>query len=152
MDIRSAVCVPELEVLSRRYASAIDHRDHEALLSVFGSDAMMRIEQPGSEPVVLAGHDQLATVVQMVAGWARTAHLVSPGLYELNGERAGGEVHCTAHHFTTLADGKGHDLVMHIRYQDQYRIGPDDHWRIISRTVLIDATEDRIVQMGGAAR
>lgn len=151
MDIRSAVSAPELEALSRRYAAAIDHRDQKALLSVFDTDAVMRIEQPGSTAVVRAGHGELSTIVHMVAGWSRTTHLVSPGLYELSGGRADGEVHCTAHHFTALAEGKGHDLVMYIRYHDQYRIGPDFQWRIIVRTVLVDATEDRIVRMDGPA-
>jgi hypothetical protein len=150
-DIGSAVSVPALESLSRRYAAAVDHRDRQALLGVFNADAVMQIERPGRDAVVLTGFGELGAIIDMVAGWPRTMHLTSQGLYQLDGECAVGEVYCTAHHFTALSDGKGHDLVMYIRYQDRYQIDSDYQWRIIARTVVIDATEDRLIHIDSPA-
>src|SRR4029450_8497272 len=49
IDIRTATCHADLETLSRRYAAARDRRDRDALLSVFDTDASMRVEQLGPE-------------------------------------------------------------------------------------------------------
>jgi hypothetical protein len=35
---------------------------------------------------------------------------------------------------------------MHIRYIDRYAIDDDRGWRIVHRTVCVDATEDRQVR------
>jgi hypothetical protein len=145
MDLQFAVPNPELETLSRRYAAAIDHRDIAGLLSVFTIDATVRVEQPGQKPGHLSGHRELEHIIEVVSRYSRTAHVLGQGLFQVDGDLAEGEVYCTAHHFSSDAPGLGHDLVMHIRYIDRYAVGQDLKWRIVHRSVLVDATEDRQV-------
>jgi len=147
MDLRFATPNLELETLSRRYAAAIDHRDIAGLLSVFAVDATMRVEQPGHKPGNLNGHREIERIIEIVSRFPRTAHVLGQGLFEVEGELAEGEVYCTAHHFKDGATGVGSDLVMHIRYLDHYAIGHDLSWRIVHRSVLVDATEDRQVHV-----
>lgn len=148
MDISTVVPNAELEALSRRYAAAIDHRDRAALLAVFMPDATMRVERPGREPGTLAGHDELERVITIVARWPRTVHLIAQGLYVVEGESAIGEVYCTANHFDVSEVGAGRNHVMYIRYLDKYSLDSDGRWRIVHRTVAVDATEDRPVSIG----
>jgi ketosteroid isomerase-like protein len=148
MDISTAIPHAELEALSRRYAAAVDHRDRAALLAVFTPDATMRVERPGREPGILKGHDEIERVISIVARWPRTAHLIAQGLYVVEGESAIGEVYCTANHFGDGEAGAGRNHVMHIRYLDRYSVDSDGRWRIVHRTVAVDATEDRPVSIG----
>src|SRR5690349_15891251 len=99
MDISRAVPHAELEALSRRYAAAVDRRDRDALLAVFTPDASMLVERPGREQGTLNGHDEIQRVIDIVARWPRTAHLLAQGLYVVEGESAAGEIYCTANHF-----------------------------------------------------
>ena len=148
MDIQVAVPNPELETLSRRYAAAIDHRDVAALLAVFAVDATMRVEQPGQTPGHLNGHRELERIIGIVTRFPRTAHILGQSLFQVSSDHADGEIYCTAHHFSVDTSGAARDLVMHIRYIDRYAVGDDRDWRIIHRTVCVDATEDRRVQAG----
>lgn len=148
LNLASACRNAELEALSGRYGLAIDRRDRAALLSVFHSDAQMRVLQPGREPGVLRGHDQLGRLTAIITRWPRTMHLMAQGLYEVDGEEASGEAYCTAHHFSSQVAGEGRDHVMYIRYQDHYRVGAEGQWQIAHRTVVVDATEDRPVHFG----
>jgi len=145
MDIQVAVPNLDLEALSRRYAAAIDHRDVPALLGVFAVDATVRVEQPGQKPGKLNGHHEIKRIITIVARFPRTAHVLGQSLFQVDGDHADGEVYCTAHHFSFDA-GQGRDLVMHIRYIDRYAMGQDHSWRILHRTVCVDATEDRLVR------
>ena len=145
MDLRYAAPNLELETLSRRYAAAIDHRDIGGLLSVFAIGATMRVEQPGKQRGNLSGHRELGRIIEIVNRFPRTAHVLGQGLFQVEGEFADGEVYCTAHHFSTDARGSCRDLVMHIRYIDRYAVSEDRSWRIVHRTVCVDATEDRRV-------
>ncbi|WP_231995877.1 nuclear transport factor 2 family protein [Mycobacterium sp. 852002-51163_SCH5372311] len=145
MDLSLAVPHSELEALSRRYAAAVDRRDRAALLAVFTPDATLRVERPGREPSVMTGHDEIERVIAIVSRWPRTAHLVAQGLFVVEGASAVGEVYCTANHFGGGETQPGRNHVMHIRYLDRYLLGGDGRWRIVQRTVAVDATEDRPV-------
>lgn len=148
MEISRAVAHAELEALSRRYAAAVDRRDCDALLAVFAPDASMLVERPGREPGTLTGHDEIKRVIDIVARWPRTAHLIGQGLYVVEGESAVGEIYCTANHFRDREpDGRNH--VMHIRYLDKYSLDGDRRRRIAHRRVVVDATEDRPASIGG---
>jgi hypothetical protein len=101
------------------------------------------VEQPGREPGMLRGHDELGRLTSIIARWPRTLHLLAQGLYQIAGNEANGEVYCTAHHFSSAVAGEGRDHVMYIRYIDDY--GADEHgqWRIALCTVLVEAIEER---------
>lgn len=147
MEISRAVPHAELETLSRRYAAAVDRRDRDTLLSVFAPNASMLVERPGREPGTLTGHEEIERVIDIVARWPRTAHLIAQGLYVVEGESAVGEIYCTANHFRGGEPG-GHNHVMHIRYVDEYALDGGGRWRIVHRRVVVDATEDRPASIG----
>lgn len=148
MDISRAVPHADLEALSRRYAAAADHRDRDALLAVFAPDASMLVERPGREPGTLTGHGEIERVIDIVARWPRTAHLIAQGLYIVAGNSAVGEIYCTANHFRRGGESGGHNHVMHIRYLDKYALDGGGRWRIAHRRVVVDATEDRPASIG----
>lgn len=143
VDIAIASCDERLEVLSRRYAAAMDRRDRQALLSVFHPDATMRVEQPGRKPGLLRGHEELSQLATLVDRWPRTMHLLAQSLYQTHGDTAEGEVYCVAHHFDSANPGDGSDHVMYIRYEDKYRADAAGSWQITHRTVVVEATDDR---------
>ena len=138
LDISSAIADPGLATLSFRYASALDQRDLPALLGVFHPDATLRAQPPGRGPMVLTGHQQLAKLIQAVAYWPRTFHLVGQGLFRVDDGRAVGEVYCVAHHFNSDVPDQQDDDVMYIRYQDVYAKEPDRSWVIMERVVITD--------------
>jgi hypothetical protein len=131
----------DLDALSRRYAAAMDQRDRNALLSVFDADASMLVKRPGREPGTMRGHAELGRLVEIIARWPRTVHVVTQGRYTIQGDVAHGEVRCTAHHFDSLDESRDH--LMHIVYRDRYRFDHHGGWHITHRTVAVEATEDR---------
>ena len=147
IEIATAGIHLELETLARRYALAMDRRDRAALLSIFETDASMRVEQPGREPVTLRGHAELARLTEAIARWPRTMHYVAHGLYHVDSEDARGEIYCCAHHFDSVQAGTGRDHVMHIVYADSYRLGADRNWSITHRVVTVEAIEDHPVRI-----
>lgn len=138
LDISLAVADPGLATLSFRYASALDQRDLPALLGVFHPDATLRAQPPGRGPMVLTGHQRLAKLIQAVAHWPRTFHLVGQGLFRVDDDQAVGEVYCVAHHFNSDVPGRLDDDIMYIRYQDVYVKDPDRGWVIMERVVITD--------------
>jgi hypothetical protein len=143
VDITIASYNTALEVLSRRYAAAMDQRDREALLSVFHRDATMRVEQPGRKPGLLRGHEELGRLTSIISRWPRTMHFLAQSLYQTCDDTGEGEVYCVAHHFDSVTPGSGGDHVMYIRYEDNYRADESGAWRIAHRTVVVEATDDR---------
>jgi hypothetical protein len=133
--------------LSSRYAAGVDRRDLELFLSAFHPDAsLITYRSTGAEPSAhrMVGHEELGRVIELIGTYRKTFHLVGQGRYAIGEGGATGEVHCVAHHITS--DGAGwKDRTMYIRYQDEYRPGGGDgeDWKIASRAVVVDWTEDR---------
>jgi hypothetical protein len=141
-----------LRRLSERYAASLDHRDAEAMVSVFHPDARLRAYHPSESPDPFSdssGHAALARRPDAVARWAKTFHFLGQSTYEIGDGVATGEVYCVAHHFAPAPGGGATDYVMFIRYQDRYRLGSDGEWRIEDRRALIDWTETRIANSLG---
>jgi ketosteroid isomerase-like protein len=134
----------ELRGLADTYATAVDHRDASLFVSVFHPDAVLVVHPPGDPDAIsgtMTGHDELAGVTEKIARYQRTYHFVGNARYELDGDRATGEVYGIAHHLTPDHHG-GTDFVMLIRYLDTYSRGGDG-WRIDQRRVVTDWTEVR---------
>ena len=130
-----------LRSLSVQYARGVDRRDLETFVAVFERDATLEVVGPGIAPGrVTTGRDQLATVIDRIARWDATFHLLGQSSYEVHGDGATGEVYCTAHH-RAVEPGSTSDHVMFIRYLDEYRRGDDGEWRIATRTVHVDWSE-----------
>ncbi len=116
-----------LRALADQYARAVDRRDRAAYVGAFHPDGVLEIYR-ARQPDVLArrvnGHDELGRVTDAIARYERTFHLVGQSTYDVDGDRATGEVYCIAHHL----DGAT-DFVMYIRYEDEYT-RRDGRWAI----------------------
>jgi hypothetical protein len=135
-----------LRRLSERYAAGIDRRDAELYFSAFNGEGCIAVHQPAEadEPIrVIRGAEEIGKNVELIKGYARTFHILGQSSYEIDGDRATGEVYCIAHHLSPDRHG-GTNYVMYIRYEDDYsRL--DGRWGIEIRRVRVDWTEVRSV-------
>ncbi len=110
-----------------RYARMMDRMSFDDLPTVFAEDGVL--SGPGYE---MTGHDQLRAGLQSLDQFEATLHGVLNTYFEIDGDRAAGEVYCVANHVHQV-DGIPFKLDMGIRYQDEYtRQG--DIWVIQRRT------------------
>ena len=124
--------------LSHRYASHVDDRDFAALGTLFAEDAVL-ISGSGTRK----GRAAILTAMEKLDRYERTFHLVGQVRLWVEADGLHGETYCTAHHFTTGADGRTHDHILHIRYRDTFvpnRGGGDEGWRFACRALDIVAT------------
>ena len=119
----------QLSELARRYARMMDRMDFDMLPGVFASDGVL--SGPGYE---MTGHDQLRQGLQALDQFSATLHAVLNTYFEIDGDRATGEVYCVANH-VHVVDGVPFKLDMGIRYQDEYVRG-EDQW-LIKRRVFV---------------
>ena len=141
-DVREIADRLALRALGEQYAWAVDRRDRDAFLAVFHPDAVLVLLDHKDPTVVTAtrrGHEELADITELIARYDKTFHFVGTARYEVDGDRASGEVYCLAHHLTANRHG-GTDYVMLIRYQDTYS-RRDGRWAIDERRLITDWTE-----------
>jgi hypothetical protein len=144
--------VDELRSLSSRYASGVDRRDLDRFLSSFHTDATLTVTRAsgGSEPrPPMSGHAAIGQVIERIGMYQQTFHFLGQDDYDVTPTGASGEVSCIAHHRWRDEDDGELDHVMYIRYADEYRVGGDDRWRISARTVVVDWSETRAVDLPG---
>jgi len=133
-----------LRELADTYAAGVDRRDPELFVQAFHDDAVLHVHKPGDPDTVTGtrrGRDELAEITTLIARYARTYHFVGNTRYEIDGDRATGEVYGMAHHLTPDHHG-GTDYVMLMRYHDTYE-RRDGRWGIVERHCLTDWTEVR---------
>jgi hypothetical protein len=147
-DLSSRLALREL---ADDYAAGCDRRDSALFVSAFHPDAVLVVHATGEPDATVAtmrGHDQLARIPGMLEQYDQTFHFVGNTRYEIDANRATGEVYCLAHHLTREgATNDQHDetdFVMFIRYLDTYR-RDRGRWGIDERQVLVDWTERRAV-------
>ena len=102
-----------LRALADQYAWAVDRRDRDGFLGVFHPDGVLVLLDHADPTVVTAtrrGHAELADITERIARYDKTFHFVGNARYEIDGDRATGEVYCLAHHLTPDRHG-GTDLV-----------------------------------------
>jgi hypothetical protein len=143
--------IGELQLLTINYASGVDRRDRNQLLSSFHPDATLTVpratEVAGKPPVTLRGHVEIGRITERIAIYAQTFHFIGQSSYAPTDVGASGEIYCIAHH--RWRDKVELDHVMYIRYHDMYRLGTDDHWRIATRALQVDWTETKVVDVPG---
>ena len=130
-----------------RYASGVDRRDPGLFLSAFHPEGSLRIPArgPDTEARVLRGHSELAAVIERIARYDRTFHLLGQTRLEwAEGMVAKAETYCVAHHWLTTEE-RHEDTVLYIRYEDTYRLGDDGEWRFTERSLHEEAREVRDV-------
>jgi hypothetical protein len=141
----------ELRRLARNYAAGVDRRDRALFLSSFHPDATLTVVRPADETdttsATIRGHTEIGAITDAIAKYRSTFHFLGQSGYALTDAGAAGEIHCIAHHRWT--EHAELDHVMYIRYTDDYRLADDDRWRITSRTVLVDWTETRVLDVPG---
>jgi ketosteroid isomerase-like protein len=140
-----------LRSLAASYAAGVDRRQLDLLLSAFHPDATLAVHRaqarPDDEPLLMRGRVEIGRVVELIARYPRTFHLLGQGRYEVDGDRASGEVYCVAHHYAPSDEG-ARNHVMYIRYHDVYRRDDAGTWKIERRDVRTDWTETRRVLDG----
>ncbi len=132
-----------LRALADQYAIAVDRRDRAAYVGAFHPDGVLEIYRPRQLDVLarrVSGHDELGRVTEAIARYERTFHLVGQSTYDIDGDRATGEVYCIAHHL----DGDT-DFVMFIRYEDEYT-RRDGRWAIEVRRLRNEWNEVHAVE------
>jgi hypothetical protein len=132
--------------LSTEYAIAADERDGERYAQVFEPDGRLIVRNtnsPGESPIELSGHSALSKIpLTLAKTYARTMHFVGQSLFSIAADTAQGTVYCQASHLSKDGEAAS-SVLMHIRYEDQYRWTVDLGWRIASRTAWIYWTETR---------
>lgn len=131
-----------LRYLAEAYAAACDARDGDALLRCFTDDATIVIHRPGAADRHI-DHGSLGRIPGALARYDRTMHFVGNHRADVDGDQATGETVCLAHHLTGT-----NDHIMAIRYQDRYRRMADG-WRIASRELFVQWTQDTVVDPSG---
>jgi hypothetical protein len=143
-DLRAVADQLALRSLAESYASGVDRRDRDTFLSAFHPDGVLVLldhKNPTQVTATRSGHGELADVTELIARYDTTFHFIGNARYEIDGDRATGEVYCLAHHLTPDRHG-GTDYVMLIRYQDTYS-RRDGRWGIDERRLVTDWTELR---------
>lgn len=139
-----------LRSIAERYAQGVDRRDRDGFLSAFHPDATLEVHHPteSEEGInVMRGHEQIGRVPDFIKVYPKTYHLLGQSTHEIDGDTATGETYCVAHHLTPDRHG-GTNYVMYIRYDDTYR-RDDGEWRIATRRVNVDWTDQRAANPAG---
>ena len=104
----------QLRELAERYARMMDRMNFDWLSQVFAEDGVLA--GPGYE---MTGHDQLRQGLQSLDQFSATLHSVLNTYFEIDGDRATGEIYCVANHVHEIASIP-FKLDMGIRYEDTY--------------------------------
>ena len=115
-----------LRDLAGRYARMMDRMSFDDLPTVFAADGVL--SGPGYE---MTGHDQLRAGLQSLDQFSATLHGVLNTYFEIEGDRAKGEVYCVANHVHEV-EGIPFKLDMGIRYEDDY-VRQGEIWVIARR-------------------
>jgi hypothetical protein len=138
-----------LHAVAARYAAGVDRRELDLFLSAFRPDAVLAVHPPQAgpddKPRLMRGHPEIGRVVELIARYPATFHLLGQGRYEVRGDRATGEVYCVASHYVPSDQGDS-NRVMYIRYEDEYRRDRGGPWQIQRRDVRPVWTETRKVR------
>jgi hypothetical protein len=135
-----------LLALVSAYARCVDGRDYDGLARLFASGSRVgKFEGPRTEPgpgFWRAGGEPFAASVRVNhARYRVTTHHLGQHTAALDGDRAGGETYCLAHHVYPDGD-RWMNRVMAIRYLDDYVRGPAG-WLFAERRIFVDWIEFR---------
>lgn len=133
-----------LREIAALYARFVDRREFDRLPEILVANASIAVH-PG-DPATTAPLYKMegVTVIQqafeLLRRYQRTFHFVGQQLLsDVSADSARGETYCVANHFHH-SDGKDHNYVMYIRYQDRFtREG--GVWKLAERQLIVDRTE-----------
>ncbi|GAA2821063.1 SnoaL-like protein [Aminobacter aminovorans] len=127
-----------LRRLVTAYSRAVDRRDFKLLRSLYDDEAF---EEHGD--MFVGGPDEyMAFVEKALSNYAATAHYVVNTSFEIDGDRAEGEVYKINYHRTHGPDA--HEVITGSRSLDRYR-RDDGEWRFLGRAITLDWSTRRPV-------
>lgn len=155
MSIRTSVTEAEaadrlaLRELIDAYAHCADRRDAKGQMALFTEDTHFVVYMDARDPEPtqeLHGRESLAPVFDALNAYAATMHFNGQSTIELEGDRAGGESYCLAHHLTEADDGSRTMMVASIRYLDTM-VKREGEWLFAERRLLVNWTDTRPLQL-----
>ncbi|MCA0274946.1 MAG: nuclear transport factor 2 family protein [Proteobacteria bacterium] len=137
-DIREIAAREALRRLVTAYSRAVDRRDFKLLRSLYHDDAF---EEHGD--MFVGGPDEYMVFVEKaLSNYAATAHYVVNTSFEIDGDRAEGEVYKINYHRSHGPDA--HEVITGSRSLDRYR-RDDGEWRFLGRSITLDWSTRRAV-------
>ncbi|MGA2520254.1 MAG: nuclear transport factor 2 family protein [Acidimicrobiales bacterium] len=129
------------------YAQRVDRRDTAGVAGLFSADGRL-VSHFGSGPgwpIVRTGRDDItAALVEGLARYQATTHVVGGQVVQLDGDSAGGETTCLAHHVYERR-GTQRLLVLAVRYADEY-VREHGTWCFAERQLRLDWRDDRVLE------
>ena len=124
------------------YALAVDTRDGDRFAALFAADGSLAVLEPEEETpsLVYSGHEELRTVVELVATFSVTYHVMANHVVEIDGDAATASTYGLTHHLGDDPDGGLRDTLMLLRYDDTLR-REDGGWRFVERRVVRQWTD-----------
>jgi hypothetical protein len=127
--------------LAARYAHCVDRRDYPALAELFGDTGRLVVRDTAdlsAAPVrdVTGGTAIAARIAESHRQFLKTFHVLGQQTATIEGDQATAETYCIAHHLFDH-DGRRHDRVMYIRYDD-VMVRDNGAWRFDARRLAID--------------
>ena len=125
------------------YAIAVDSRDGERFAALFAAGGKLAVYEPDEQTpsLVYTGREELLTVVELVASFSVTYHVMTNHVVELDGDTATASTYGLTHHLGDDPDGDGlRDTLMLLRYDDDLR-REGDGWRFVERRIARQWTD-----------
>ena len=119
-EVRALLDRAAIQDVLLRYARGVDRKDLALVAACFTPDA--------------AYEGALARLIERMAVWETTMHVMANQLIELAGDQAHSETYAVAYH---RAPG-GRELVVGVRYLDDLVRRDDGRWLIARRVVATD--------------
>lgn len=139
-ELRKALDKADLRALVDAYATTVDAQDTAGFASLFADGATMQVvEASGNEVPTFSGED-IPGALAPLSQYVRTQHLMANHAVELDGDRGVGQVQCLARHLRKRDDGGLEDLLMVIRYVDEY-VRTAQGWRFATRSCQVQWME-----------
>lgn len=130
-DLEELAARDSLRRLVTAYSRAVDRRDFKLLRSLYHDEAF---EEHGD--MFTGGPDEyMAFVEKALSSYAATAHYVVNTSFEIDGDRAEGEVYKINYHRTHGADAR--EVITGSRSLDRYR-RDNGEWRFLGRSITLD--------------
>lgn len=121
----------DLRRLVDLYGIAVDDRDTELYVSLFVEDGTLIVRSFAStQPVTFSG-PTLQQLMDVVAPYAATLHVVGNHVVDLAGEVATGRTYCTAHHLRRDRRGDS-SMTLLVSYHDWF-VRTNEGWRFRRR-------------------
>ncbi len=132
----------EIRRLVDEYALAVDTRDAERFAALFADDATLSVVEPGedSPSLVYTGQDELRTVIELVASFQVTYHVMTNHVVDVDGDTATASTYGLTHHLSESEERGLFDTLMLLRYDDELR-RVDGRWLFGSRRIVRQWTD-----------